>query len=82
LKRAGVWPGFVTFVRVMNACASLIVLEEGRFVHHQIIQSDLASDVFVENSLIDIYAKSGSIEDAWNVFCHTWRRLLNILNRL
>jgi hypothetical protein len=29
-----------------------------------------------------MYAKSASIEDAWNAFCHTWRRLLNILNRL
>jgi hypothetical protein len=37
MQQEGVWPDFVTFVRVMNACASLIVLEEGRFVHHQII---------------------------------------------
>jgi pentatricopeptide repeat protein len=26
------------------------------------------SDVFVGNSLVDIYAKCGSIEDAWGVF--------------
>jgi hypothetical protein len=37
MQQEGVWPDFVTFVRVMNACASLIVLEKGRFVHHHII---------------------------------------------
>ncbi|CAM6017651.1 unnamed protein product [Sphagnum balticum] len=32
------------------------------------IQSGLESDVFVGSSLVDIYAKCGSIEDAWRVF--------------
>jgi len=46
----------------------MIVLEEGRFVHQQIIQSGLESDVYVGSSLVDMYAKCGSIEDAWRVF--------------
>jgi pentatricopeptide repeat protein len=46
----------------------VIVLEEGRFVHQQIIQSVLESDVFVGNSLVDMYAKCGSLEAAWIVF--------------
>jgi hypothetical protein len=40
-------------------------LEEGRCVHHQMIQSGLELDVFVGSSLVDMYAKCGSIEDAW-----------------
>ncbi len=57
-------PNSVTFVGVLNACASVIALEEGRHVHHQIIQSGSESDVFVGNSLLDMHAKCGSIEDA------------------
>ncbi len=68
-------------------CA-VVAIEEGRYVHQQIIQSSLESDVFVGCSLVDMYAKCGSIEDAWRVFnkmpsqdisrcgcleCHTWR---------
>ncbi len=56
------------FARVLNACANVIVLEEGRCVHHRIIQSGLKLDIFVWSSLVDMHAKCGSIEDAWKVF--------------
>ncbi len=34
----------------------------------QIIQSGCDLDIYVCNSLIDMYAKCGSLEDAWSVF--------------
>jgi pentatricopeptide repeat protein len=68
MQKEGVKPNSVTLVGVLNACASVIVLEEGRFVHQQIIQSVLESDVFVGNSLVDMYAKCGSLEAAWIAF--------------
>ncbi|CAM6020096.1 unnamed protein product [Sphagnum balticum] len=46
----------------------MVVIEEGRCVHQQIIQSGLESDVIVGSSLVEMYAKCGSIEDAWRVF--------------
>ncbi len=61
-------PDSFTFVGVLNACASVVALEEGRCVHEQIIQSGLELDVFVGSSLVDMYAKCGSMEDAWSVF--------------
>jgi len=61
-------PNSVTFVGALNACASVLALEEGRCVHHEIIQSGLELDVFVGSSLVDMYAKCGSMEDAWSVF--------------
>ncbi len=68
MQQEGVQPDSVTFVAALNACASVAALEEGRCVHHQIIQSCLESDVFVGSSLVDMYAKCGNIEDAWRVF--------------
>jgi pentatricopeptide repeat protein len=68
MQHEGVQPNSVTFVGVLNACASIIALDEGRCVHLQIIQSGLESNVFVGNSLIDMYAKCGSLENAWIVF--------------
>jgi pentatricopeptide repeat domain-containing protein 1 len=64
MQQEGVLPNAVTFMVVLNACASVVALEEGRRVHEQIIQSSCESDVFVGNSLIDMYAKCGSMEDA------------------
>ncbi|CAM6049373.1 unnamed protein product [Sphagnum compactum] len=68
MQQEGVRPDPVTFVGVLNACASVVALEEGRCVHQQIVEYGWDSDVFVVNSLVDMYAKCGSIEDAWRVF--------------
>jgi pentatricopeptide repeat protein len=56
------------FVQVINTCAGLGALAEGRIVCEQLIQSGCEFDVFVGSSLLDIYAKCGSMEDAWRVF--------------
>ncbi|KAH8932863.1 hypothetical protein BDL97_18G001500, partial [Sphagnum fallax] len=53
---------------VLNACASVVALEEASCVHHQIIECGWDSDVYVVNSLVDMYAKCESMEDAWRVF--------------
>ncbi|CAM6042283.1 unnamed protein product [Sphagnum compactum] len=68
MKLEGVHPNSVTLMGVLNACASIGALEEGRCAHAEIIQSGCESHVFVGNSLVDMYAKCGSIEDAWIVF--------------
>jgi pentatricopeptide repeat protein len=74
MQHEGVHPVPVTFVGMLNACASVAALEEGRHIHEAIIQSGYESDVFVGSSLIDMYAKCGSIEDAWRVFNRMPRR--------
>ncbi|CAM6127307.1 unnamed protein product [Calypogeia fissa] len=68
MKTQKVKPDFVTFVGLLNACASVVALEDGKQIHSQIIQSRLEAKVGVGNSLIDMYAKCGSIEDAEAVF--------------
>ncbi|CAM6018630.1 unnamed protein product, partial [Sphagnum balticum] len=68
MQPEGVPPDPVTFVGILNACASLQALEEGRHTHEQIIQNGCESNVFVGSSLVDMYAKCGSMEEAWRVF--------------
>jgi len=68
MQQEGVQPDTITYVGVLNACASIMALEEGRHAHEQIIQSGCESDVFVGSSLVDMYAKCGSMEDACRVF--------------
>ncbi|XP_041004648.1 pentatricopeptide repeat-containing protein At2g13600 [Juglans microcarpa x Juglans regia] len=74
LKRESIWPTHYTFGNLLNACANLAELQLGRQAHCHVLKhgflfkSEEESDIFVGNSLIDMYMKCGSIEDASRVF--------------
>jgi len=55
-------------VGVLNACASVVALEEGKHAHEQIIEREWDSNAFLASSLVDMYAKCGNMEDAFRVF--------------
>ncbi|XP_057863845.1 pentatricopeptide repeat-containing protein At2g13600 isoform X2 [Cryptomeria japonica] len=67
MKREGIYPTHYTFANVLSACASLATLELGEQVHSHIVKAGFQfktgfdADVFVGNSLVDMYAKCGSI---------------------
>jgi len=68
MQDEGMQPDSVTFMGLLYACASVAALDEGKYVHKQIIEGGLEGDVFLGSSLVDMYAKCGSIKDAWSVF--------------
>ncbi|XP_016651668.1 PREDICTED: pentatricopeptide repeat-containing protein At2g13600 [Prunus mume] len=74
LKRESVLPTHYTFGNLLNACASLVDLQLGRQAHVHLLKHGFKfqvgeePDIFVGNSLIDMYMKCGSIEDGCWVF--------------
>ncbi|KAJ7563077.1 hypothetical protein O6H91_03G096100 [Diphasiastrum complanatum] len=68
MKQAHVVPDSVTFVGVLNACANAIALEEGRLIHEEVTHNGLLSDVVIGTCLVNMYAKCGSIEEAFKAF--------------
>ncbi|KAJ7542131.1 hypothetical protein O6H91_10G091000 [Diphasiastrum complanatum] len=68
MKQEGVQPDIVTFTCVLSACASLAALEQGKQLHFDIIKRGFHSNVIVGNTLVDMYAKCGCIEDARELF--------------
>ncbi len=48
----------------VNAYANVVVFEKGKCGHEHIIESGWDLDVFVRRSLVDMYVKCGSLEDA------------------
>jgi hypothetical protein len=62
MQQEDVRPTSVTFVGVLNACASVVVLEEGSCAHEHFIQSEWDSDVFMGNNLVHMYAKVDMID--------------------
>ena len=61
-------PNAVTYMSLLNECASTGALEWVKDVHRHILEEGHESDVRVGNALVHMYAKSGSIEDAQLVF--------------
>ncbi|XP_057843710.2 pentatricopeptide repeat-containing protein At2g27610 isoform X3 [Cryptomeria japonica] len=68
MQQTDLKPDEVTFASVVSACASLAILEYGRHIHSHIISIGFISHINVANSLVTMYARCGSIEDAWQVF--------------
>ncbi|KAL6218480.1 hypothetical protein ACLB2K_011691 [Fragaria x ananassa] len=64
----GVEPDGVTAVSVLKGCTSLRELTIGTLLHGLVICRGLDSDLFVGNSLIDMYAKCHYADSAFKVF--------------
>lgn len=66
MKRAGFVANQASLTSVLRSCTSLSLLELGRQVHVHILKH--SSDLILDNALVDMYCKSGSLEDAKDVF--------------
>jgi pentatricopeptide repeat protein len=62
-----VFPDKYSFTFVLKACAAFCGFEEGRQIHGLFIKSGLVTDVFVENTLVNVYGRSGYFEIARKV---------------
>jgi pentatricopeptide repeat protein len=83
MQHEDVQPNSITLVGVLNACVSIEALEEGKHAHEHIIESGWDLNGFVGSSLVDIYAKCGSMEDVWTMLTKmpsqnvvTWNAIL------
>lgn len=68
MKKSGFEVTHFTYSSVFAACASIGALEQGKWVHGHLVKSGLKLIAFVGNTLLDMYGKAGSIEDARKVF--------------
>ncbi|KAF5205650.1 Pentatricopeptide repeat [Thalictrum thalictroides] len=60
---AGIMPNQSTFTSALNCCCELHALDRGKVLHTQTIKLGLDLDVFVGNSLIVMYTRSGCMDD-------------------
>lgn len=68
MYRDGYEPTLVTYVCIFKACGTILALLEGRLIHVLIMKHFLEQETFMGSSLIDFYAKCGSLEDAHKIF--------------
>ncbi|EPS67673.1 hypothetical protein M569_07097, partial [Genlisea aurea] len=53
---------------LLNACANLSAYEQGKLIHVHALKLGFTSDAFSGNSLVNMYAKCGSIDEADRAF--------------
>ncbi|EOY16621.1 Pentatricopeptide repeat superfamily protein [Theobroma cacao] len=68
MKGSGFHPDEFTYTSILSACACLECLETGCQFHAFIIKNKFASNLFVANALVDMYAKSGALKEARQQF--------------
>ncbi|KAL3644281.1 hypothetical protein CASFOL_012213 [Castilleja foliolosa] len=84
MQMQGIIPNSVTLLALISACTSLLSLSDGCVVHSYSWKSGLNNDVFVQNALINMYSKCGSLKDALQMFdemtirdCVSWSALIS-----
>ncbi|EPS63937.1 hypothetical protein M569_10844, partial [Genlisea aurea] len=84
MQTEGIRPNNVTMLGLISACSNLISLSDGHGVHGHSMKSGLISHLPVQNAMIDMYAKCGSLSESEKVFhgisnrdCISWSALIN-----
>ncbi|CAG7886428.1 unnamed protein product [Brassica rapa] len=68
MRLMGVLPDEFTIATLAKASSCLTGLEQGRQIHANALKLNCTGDTFVGTSLVDMYAKCGSIDDAYTLF--------------
>ncbi|XP_072953978.1 pentatricopeptide repeat-containing protein At4g20770 [Typha angustifolia] len=78
MRQNGMLPTEFSYASVINSCARLSSLPQGRQMHAQIVKDGYAGDVYVGSALIDMYAKCGNVDDAGGFFdCMTTKNIVS-----
>ncbi|CAN0898491.1 Pentatricopeptide repeat-containing protein At3g63370, chloroplastic [Linum grandiflorum] len=84
MRETGVQPDSITLVSLLSAVANLSCLNKGKEIHGFITRKTFLLEDSMANSLVDMYARCGSLENACKVFSCirnkslvTWTTMIN-----
>ncbi|XP_057492279.1 putative pentatricopeptide repeat-containing protein At3g01580 [Actinidia eriantha] len=61
-------PDSIAMVKILTACSELGILQQAFCLHGLVVKGGFSSNAFVVASLIELYSKCGSLENAVKVF--------------
>lgn len=67
MLQEGMVPNEFTFASVISACANDVAQEDGNIIHTYASECGFESDVVVMNTLVNMYGRCSSVDDAWAV---------------
>lgn len=75
-------PNEVAFAGLLKSCASTGSMEEGKKVHSQILERGFEANPIVRNTMVDMYGKFGSLDEAQRLFDTSSKRDVIMWNSL
>lgn len=82
MQTEGIKPNSSTLSSLLRSCAGLSLLQKGKEIHCHSIRNGLVEDVFMTTALIDMYSKSGSYKNAYDVFQNAKKKTLASWNSM
>lgn len=64
MKLQGLSPNCVTYISTLKACGAIGALDMGQEIHSEIVRKNLLGTDVVRNTLVDMYARCGSLAEA------------------
>ncbi|KAI3518140.1 hypothetical protein L1887_06564 [Cichorium endivia] len=84
MQKEGFRPNSITLLGILTACTNIPSINSGIGIHGYVFKTRLDSDLSIPNSLINMYAKCGSLQDSHKVFQEittpdhvSWSALIN-----
>lgn len=68
MHQEGVMPSDITYLSMLSSCTNKAALSAGKLIHARMMGSGFGTDVVAGTSLVNMYAKCGSLEYARIVF--------------
>ncbi|KAL5974238.1 hypothetical protein ACLOJK_030902 [Asimina triloba] len=68
MRREHLQPNYITVLVILEACIRLLSVSHGQGIHSYTVKSGLFREIFVGNSLIDMYSKCGCLQASQQVF--------------
>ncbi|KAG7028900.1 Pentatricopeptide repeat-containing protein [Cucurbita argyrosperma subsp. argyrosperma] len=86
MQQLGMKPDVVTMLSVISACAHLGALDQAKWIQIYVDKNGFGKALSINNALIDMYAKCGSLEGAREIFGKmpkknviSWTSMINAL---
>ncbi|GMN44046.1 hypothetical protein TIFTF001_013242 [Ficus carica] len=83
MQKEEIWPRKFILSSVLAACANVGALDQGRWIHAYVNRNSIRLDTVLGTALLDMYAKCGRLDLAWEVFekmrwkeCFTWNAMI------
>ncbi|XP_027332329.1 pentatricopeptide repeat-containing protein At3g24000, mitochondrial isoform X2 [Abrus precatorius] len=68
IDRGSLQPDRTLYNALLKRCTQLGKLKEGKLVHSHVLNSKFKNDIVIQNSVLFMYARCGSLEDARRLF--------------
>lgn len=70
MKLTGILSDAITFSNILSACSMVQLHDFGRLIHAELIKRPIQNIIALQSSLLTMYSKCGSSEEALLVFCN------------